>query len=128
MAGTNILLKTRFTCTPPLFIANPQHLFLLVDLAALTVIPKSCLPSETQLPLESRIVWKEVTNLILAKEYSKATKLKQGIEARQRKDAAARKERNEDWVPKYFVTEDLGGRAALTREGRETLDRIYDEE
>jgi oxysterol-binding protein-related protein 9/10/11 len=100
----------------------------LVDLAALTVIPKSCSPLETQLPLESRIVWKEVTDLILAKEYSKATKLKQGIEARQRRDAAARKESNEDWVPRYFVMEDLGGRAELTREGREMLDRIYDEE
>jgi oxysterol-binding protein-related protein 9/10/11 len=107
-------------------IANPQHRHLLVDLEALNVIPKTCLP--TQLPLESREVWKEVTNLIEAKEYSKATKVKQGIEARQRKDAAARKERNEDWVPRYFVTEDLGGRAELTKEGREMLETVYTEE
>lgn len=109
-------------------IANPQHRHLLVDLEALSVIPKSCLPTEAQLPLESRVVWKEVSNLIHAKEYSKATKVKQGIEARQRNDAAARKERNEDWVPRYFDREDLGGRAELTREGREMLDMIYAEE
>jgi oxysterol-binding protein-related protein 9/10/11 len=108
-------------------IANPQHRHLLVDLEALTVIPKTCLPAETQLSLESRAVWKEVTNLIEAKEYSKATKVKQGIEARQRKDAATRKERNEDWVPTYFVTEDLGGRAELTKEGREMLETVYAE-
>ena len=99
-----------------------------MDLEALNVIPKTCQPTEMQLPLESRVVWKEVTNLIEAKEYSKATKVKQGIEGRQRKDAAARKERNEDWVPKYFVKEDLGGRADLTREGREMLETVYAEE
>ena len=75
----------------------------------------------------SRMVWEEITNLIKVKEYSKATKVKQSIEARQRKDAAVRKERNEDWVPRYFVTENLGGRAELTREGREILDTVYSE-
>ncbi len=90
-------------------------------------MPKTCPHPETQLPLESRIVWKEVTNLIEAKEYFKATKVKQSIEARQRKAAAVRKERHEDWVPRYFVTEDLGGRAELTGVGREMLETVYAE-
>jgi len=95
-----------------------------VDLDALNVIPKECLPDETQLPHESRRVWKEVTDLILAKEYSKATKVKQAIEGKQRKDAAIRKENNQEWVPTYFVTEEIGGRAELTKEGREMLETV----
>ena len=71
------------------------------------------------------MVWKEVTTLIEAKEYSKATKVKQGIEAKQRKDAALRIERNQEWVPKFFVTDDIGGRAELTDEGRKMLETVY---
>lgn len=91
---------------------------------SLDVIPKICPPEISQLPLESRQVWTDVTSAILAKEYSRATKLKQGIEARQRKAAAARKERNEEWEPKYFVMEENGGRAVLSDEGREMLDSL----
>jgi len=77
-----------------------------------------------QLPLESRQVWTDVTAAIHAKEFSKATKLKQAIEARQRKAAAARKERDEEWEPKYFVMEDNGGRAVLSQEGQEMLESL----
>lgn len=89
------------------------------------MLPKEAPSAEDQLPTESRQVWKEVIDLMEEKEYSRATKAKQGIEAKQRKDAATRKERNEEWIPKYFVTGDLGGRAALTDEGREMLETIY---
>jgi oxysterol-binding protein-related protein 9/10/11 len=92
---------------------------------ALNVIPKECLPAETQLPMESRNVWREVTQLIHEKEFSKATKVKQSIESRQRRDAALRKESNQQWVPKYFVMGDFGGRAKLTREGMEMLETVY---
>jgi oxysterol-binding protein-related protein 9/10/11 len=77
------------------------------------------------LPTESRMVWKEVTELIHAKEFSRATKVKQNIEAKQRRDAALRNERNQEWVPKYFVRDAIGGRADLTREGREMLETVY---
>ena len=70
-------------------------------------------------------MWEELTTLIEAEEYSKATKVKQGIEAKQRKDAATRKERNENWVPKYFILEGIGGRAELTSEGKEMLETVY---
>jgi hypothetical protein len=98
---------------------------LLVDLEALSLIPKECPPEHEQLITESRMVWKDVTELIHTKEYARATKVKQRIEAKQRTDAALRQERNEEWVPKYFVKEDIGGRAELTREGREMLETVY---
>jgi len=79
---------------------------------------------DKQLPLESHQVWAEVTASIHAKEWSKATKLKQAIEARQRKAAAARKQRNEEWEPKYFVMEDNGGRAVLSPEGIEMVESL----
>jgi oxysterol-binding protein-related protein 9/10/11 len=87
-------------------------------------MPKDCPPQDQQLPLESRKVWTDVTAAIHAKEYSKATKVKQGIEARQRREAAARKEQSQEWTPRYFVMEDNGGRAVLSREGEEMLDSV----
>lgn len=96
-----------------------------MDLEALRVIPKELIPIDEQYAMESRMVWKDVTALIEAKDFAKATKMKQNIEAKQRKDAAARKERNEEWVPKFFVLEDLGGRSKLTREGWDMLETVY---
>jgi len=96
-----------------------------VDLQTLDIIPKECLPEKGELPLESRRVWREVTTAIHAKEFSKATKVKQAIEARQRKAAAMRKEQNQEWVPKYFVMGDDGGRANLSDEGRTILETVY---
>jgi hypothetical protein len=97
----------------------------LVDLQALNVIPKECLPEEGELPLESRRVWRDVTAAIHAKEFSRATKMKQGIEAQQRKAAATRKEQNEEWIPTYFVMDDDGGRPHLSDEGRKMLETVY---
>jgi len=100
------------------------HRHLLVDLEALDVIAKECPPTEIQLPLESRKVWTEVTAAIHAKEFSKATKVKQGIEARQRKEAAVRKDRSQDWIPRYFVVDVNGGQPQLSSEGREMVESI----
>jgi hypothetical protein len=96
-----------------------------VDLQALDPLTKETYPAEEQHPNESRMVWKEVIDLMGVKEFSRATTAKQGIEAKQRKDAKTRKERNEEWVPNFFVTEDIGGRAALTDKGWEMLETIY---
>ena len=95
---------------------------MLVDLEALSVIPKEYPPRETLLPLESHNVWREVTAAIKAKEFSKATKAKQNIEERQRKEARIRRECNEEYWPKYFRVVDKNGRAVLTREGKMLLD------
>lgn len=96
-----------------------------MDLQTIWPIPKKTLPAEDQLPTESRMVWKEVIDLMEVQEFSRATKAKHGIEAKQRKDAATRKECNEEWVPKYFVMGDMGGRAALSEHGREMLETVY---
>jgi len=95
-----------------------------VDLSAIQCLPKEC-PTPPH-PLESRQVWSEVTDLINLKDWGKATKVKQGIEAKQRRDAALRKERGEEWVPKLFVLGSHGGRAVLTKEGWDMLETIYE--
>lgn len=63
----------------------------LIDLLLLSVVPKVVAPLATQAPSETRKVWAEVTNHLLAKEYSAATKSKQAIEQVQREKAEARK-------------------------------------
>jgi oxysterol-binding protein-related protein 9/10/11 len=95
---------------------------LLVDLVPLTPVPKIVPPEENQLPNESRIFWKDVTNAIINKQYGEATKAKQAIEERQREKAAERQARNEEWKPRFF-TEPVGpkGRPELNEEGRKVL-------
>ena len=63
----------------------------LLDVSALQVIPKVVRPLEKQEPRESRKLWQNVTNNLLKKEYSEATKEKIEIEQRQRDEAAERK-------------------------------------
>ena len=63
----------------------------LLDLSTLHVIPKVVRPLEKQEPRESRKLWENVTNNLLNKEYSEATKEKIVIEQRQRDEAAERK-------------------------------------
>ena len=85
-------------------------------------MPKIVPPEENQLPNESRIFWKDVTNAIMNKQYGEATKAKQAIEERQREKAAERQAKNEEWKPRFF-TEPVGpkGRPELNEEGREVL-------
>lgn len=89
------------------------------------MIPKTAPPKESQLPTETQKVWEDVTEAIYAKEFSRANKAKQFIEAKQRRDAATRKERNEEWVPKYFRMEGTEHRPELTEEGEKMLESIY---
>jgi hypothetical protein len=63
----------------------------LLDLSTLHIIPKVVRPLEKQEPRESRKLWENVTNNLLKKEYSEATKEKIEIEQRQRDEAAERK-------------------------------------
>lgn len=63
----------------------------LVDLTTLQVIPKIVRPLEKQLPNESRKLWRNVTENLVNKEYSEATKEKHVIEQRQRDETADRK-------------------------------------
>ncbi|KAG8714173.1 hypothetical protein FRC08_012279 [Ceratobasidium sp. 394] len=70
----------------------------LIDLANLAVMPKHVRPIDSQLPNESHRLWEHVTKNLLSKNYSEATRVKQGIEQKQRDDAAARKAKGEEWV------------------------------
>jgi hypothetical protein len=57
----------------------------------LQVIPKEVRPLEKQLLTESRKLWENVTDNLLKKEYSEATREKVVIEQKQRDEAAERK-------------------------------------
>ncbi len=63
----------------------------LIDLSTLQVVPKSVRALEKQLPYESRKLWEKVTDKLIKKEFSDATKEKVVIEQRQRDIAAERK-------------------------------------
>jgi len=63
----------------------------LIDLSTLFQLPKTVRPLEKQQPRESRKLWQNVTDHLLKKEFSEATKEKVAIEQRQRDEAAERK-------------------------------------
>ncbi|XP_054807441.1 oxysterol-binding protein-related protein 4C-like [Prosopis cineraria] len=59
--------------------------------------PKSVMPTE------SALVWSELSEAILSKEWEKASEAKKVVEERQRKLARERESRGENWIPKHFV-------------------------
>lgn len=73
--------------------ADSDEYSTLMDLSTLRVIPKSVRPLEKQLPFESRKLWESVTDNLLKKEFSEATRAKIAIEQKQRDDAAERKKK-----------------------------------
>lgn len=70
----------------------------LIDVNELRPVPKEVRPVEVQHPFESRKLWKNVTDKLLNKEYSDATKEKVAIEQKQRDDAAERKKKGVECV------------------------------
>lgn len=94
----------------------------LIDLTPLFPVPKSVPPEEEQLPNESRKFWGKVTDAILSKQYSQATKEKQDLEERQREKAAERKAQNIDWEPRFFTAATTPlGKPDLTEQGKNAL-------
>ncbi|KAL4805255.1 hypothetical protein BDV18DRAFT_17154 [Aspergillus unguis] len=91
--------------------SEPQ---LIIDITPLFPVAKSLPPEDQQLSNESRKFWSGVTEAILDKRYSQATKLKVEIEDRQRQKAAERQEKNEEWKPRFFT-------GAVTPQGKPTL-------
>ena len=63
----------------------------LLDVSTLSIVPKIVRPLDIQHPRESRKLWEKVTDNLVKKEYSEATKEKVQIEQRQRDEAAERK-------------------------------------
>ncbi|KAI0062624.1 hypothetical protein BV25DRAFT_1825133 [Artomyces pyxidatus] len=94
----------------------------LVDLSTLHVVPKAVRKLEKQLPDESRKLWETVTDGLLKKEYSEATREKQRIEQRQRDVAAERKRKGVEFIPRYFENDIASGVPKLTPAGQAALD------
>lgn len=108
-------------------LAGSKEPQLLIDITPLFPANKILPPDEDQLPNESRKFWSEVTAAILDKRYSQATKLKQELEERQRQKAAARKAKNEEWVPRFFTgVVTPPGRPELTEEGKQVLRAMHE--
>ncbi|KAK1921849.1 hypothetical protein DB88DRAFT_499401 [Papiliotrema laurentii] len=93
----------------------------LLDLDQLALIPKSVRPLEEQDEQESRRLWDPVTQNLLSKNWSEATKQKQIIEQRQRELAAKRKANNEEFVPRFFEVDISDGRPKLSEGGRKAI-------
>lgn len=60
------------------------------------ITTKSVRSLDVQEDMESRKIWKPVTDAIINKEFSQATKHKQDIEQMQREAAAERKKKGEE--------------------------------
>ncbi|KAA1476112.1 hypothetical protein DENSPDRAFT_861070 [Dentipellis sp. KUC8613] len=93
----------------------------LIDLGALAVVPKAVRAVERQEERESRRLWDAVTRRLVAKEYGEATRAKVTIEQRQREEAAERKKRGVEFIPRYFEKDASDGIPVLTKEGEQAL-------
>ncbi|KAF8156867.1 hypothetical protein B0H34DRAFT_675257 [Crassisporium funariophilum] len=89
----------------------------LLDLSELDIIPKAVRPLDKQHPRESRKLWETVTDKLVKKEFSEATKEKINIEQRQRDEAAERKRKGVEFIPRYFVKNLEDGESTLTADG-----------
>jgi len=94
----------------------------LIDLTPLRVVPKRVRPISKQLPTESRRLWDAVTSRLLRKEFGEATRAKQVIEQRQRDEAAERKRRGLEFMPRYFEKDIQSGVPTLTQAGKDALE------
>ncbi|EST05250.1 Oxysterol-binding protein [Kalmanozyma brasiliensis GHG001] len=99
---------------------------LLLNVNDVDPIAKAVRPLGAQDEMESRRIWEPVTNAILGKKFSEATKAKQEIEQKQRNVAAERKRKGEDFVPRFFDADISDGRPKLTEEGRKAVDGEYE--
>ncbi|KAJ1960228.1 hypothetical protein GGI12_003918 [Dipsacomyces acuminosporus] len=88
----------------------------LIDLEPLSILGKEVKPVSEQGEMESRRVWDPVASEMLKKNFGEATKRKRAIEDKQRKVAAERKERNEEFVPAIFKPEFASGKPELLPE------------
>lgn len=100
----------------------------LIDLSMLYPIPKLVRDLDKQEERESRRMWQNVTDRLLRKEYSEANKFKQAIEQRQREEEAARKQRGEKYVPRYFIWDVESGMPTLTEAGKKALEEEMKEQ
>ncbi|KAF8970432.1 hypothetical protein BDZ97DRAFT_1914726 [Flammula alnicola] len=108
--------------------SSDEEWMTLIDLSILSVMPKTVRPLAKQHPRESRKLWENVTENLVKKEFSEATKEKVTIEQRQRDEAAERKRKGIEFVPRYFDKDLDKGYAALTQDGISAVDDELKEE
>jgi hypothetical protein len=87
------------------------------------VAPKSLPPQDQQLANESLRLWDGVTQAILAKQYSKATSIKQELEEEQRELARERSKTGAAWTPVFFEPVGEVGKPKLSPRGLEVVRR-----
>ncbi|VDM16607.1 unnamed protein product [Hydatigera taeniaeformis] len=78
---------------------------LFVDTKALPTMQKQVRPRSQQLCNESRKLWESVTQNLKQGNIDAATDAKSLLEQRQRREAAARLEARQQWIPTYFTEE-----------------------
>uniref|UniRef100_A0A287BIQ4 Oxysterol-binding protein n=2 Tax=Sus scrofa TaxID=9823 RepID=A0A287BIQ4_PIG len=76
-----------------------------IDTTALPVYPKKIRPLEKQGPMESRNLWREVTQCLRLGDIDAATEQKQRLEEKQRAEERKRENVRAPWRPKYFIQE-----------------------
>jgi hypothetical protein len=82
---------------------------------------------EAQLPNESLRFWSGVTEAITARQFNRATTLKQELEERQRTKAKEREEEGTTWSPRFFVGAVTPlGKPELTDDGKEVLKKLQE--
>jgi len=94
----------------------------LIDLSAILPVPNVVRPVANQAPFESRRLWENVTNNLVKRNFSEATKHKQAIEQAQRDRAAERKKTGAAFVPVFFDPDISSGAPKLTVVGRKTIE------
>ncbi|KAI5298075.1 hypothetical protein KEM56_004342, partial [Ascosphaera pollenicola] len=100
---------------------------LLMDVTPLFPVPKEVPALDEQRPNESRKYWAGVTDAILSKQYSLATKRKQELEENKRREAADRQAAKKEWKPRFFTGQmDASGKPELTEEGRQVLKNLHE--
>nr|KAF6475513.1 oxysterol binding protein like 10 [Rousettus aegyptiacus] len=79
-----------------------------IDTTTLPVCPKKIRPLEKQGPMESRNLWREVTQYLRLGDIDAATEQKRRLEEKQRVEERKRENLRTPWQPKYFIQEGDG--------------------
>ncbi|XP_036742015.2 oxysterol-binding protein-related protein 10 isoform X2 [Manis pentadactyla] len=79
-----------------------------IDTTALPAYPKKIRPLEKQGPMESRKLWREVTQHLRLGDIDAATEQKRCLEEKQRAEEQKRENLRTPWQPKYFIQEGDG--------------------
>ncbi|XP_043741710.1 oxysterol-binding protein-related protein 10 isoform X2 [Cervus elaphus] len=79
-----------------------------IDTTTLPVYPKKIRPLEKQGPMESRNLWREVTQCLRLGDMEAATEQKRRLEEKQRAEERKRENLRAPWRPKYFIQEGDG--------------------